>query len=66
MESISKQDFNLMFNKLLDIEKKFDNFKKAYQDLEFEKRTLEAYQRIQDGKGIEMDFDEAIDEMKKW
>jgi len=35
-------------------------------DLEFAKRTDEAYQRIEAGEGIKMDFDDFISEMKKW
>jgi hypothetical protein len=33
---------------------------------EFAKRTEEAYKRIESGKGIEMNFDKFIEEMKKW
>ena len=36
------------------------------EDLEFAKRTEEAWQRIEAGKGIKMDFDDFIKEMKKW
>jgi len=36
------------------------------EDLEFAKRTEEAYKRIESGEGIEMDFDDFIKEMKKW
>lgn len=36
------------------------------EDLEFAKRTEEAWQRIEAGKGIKMDFDDFINEMKKW
>lgn len=36
------------------------------EDLEFAKRTEEAYQRIEAGEGIKMDFDDFISEMKKW
>ncbi len=36
-------------------------------DLEFARRTEEAWKRIGSGKGITtMDFDEFIEEMKKW
>ena len=35
-------------------------------DLEFAKRTEEAWKRIEEGKGIKMDFDDFIEEMKKW
>ena len=36
------------------------------EDLEFAKKTDEAWKRIEEGKGIRMDFDDFIDEMKKW
>lgn len=36
------------------------------EDLEFAKRTEEAYKRIGAGEGIHMDFDDFINEMKKW
>lgn len=40
--------------------------KEMKDDLEFARRTDEAYKKIEAGKGIEMDFDDFIDEMKKW
>ena len=43
---------------------KFDE--KLAEDLEFARRTEEAYKRIEKGEGIKMDFDEFIEEMKKW
>lgn len=43
---------------------KFD--KQLAEDLEFARRTEEAYKRIEAGKYIEMDFDDLITEMKKW
>jgi len=36
------------------------------EDLEFAKRTEEAWQRIEAGDGEKMDFDGFIKEMKKW
>jgi len=36
------------------------------EDLEFAKRTEDAWQRIEAGKGIKMDFDAFINKMKKW
>lgn len=36
------------------------------EDLEFARRTEEAYKRIEAGKGITMEFDDFIKEMKKW
>jgi len=39
---------------------------KFKEDLEFSRRTEEAYRRIESGKGIRMEFDDFIEEMKKW
>ena len=36
------------------------------EDLEFAKRTEEAWEQIKAGKGTSMDFDDFIKEMKKW
>ena len=36
------------------------------EDMEFAKKTEEAWKRIKAGKGIKMDFDDFIDEMKDW
>jgi AbrB family looped-hinge helix DNA binding protein len=49
------------------IMKKASNLdKELKEDLEFARRTEEALKRIEKGKGIKMDFDEFIEEMKKW
>ncbi len=40
--------------------------KELKEDIEFAKRTEEAWKRIEEGKGIKMDFDDFIEEMKKW
>jgi AbrB family looped-hinge helix DNA binding protein len=40
--------------------------KKFKEDLEFARRTEEAWKRIEAGEGITMDFDDFIKEMKKW
>tara|TARA_Y100000310_G_scaffold343983_1_gene454358 strand:+ start:881 stop:1150 length:270 start_codon:yes stop_codon:yes gene_type:complete len=36
------------------------------EDLEFARRTEEALERIEEGKGVEMDFDTLMDEMERW
>ena len=47
--------------------KKVDKLtEKMKEDLEFAKRTEEAYQRIEAGEGIKMNFDDFITEMKRW
>jgi AbrB family looped-hinge helix DNA binding protein len=47
--------------------KKMDDFdKNLEEDLEFAKKTEEAWKEIDSGKGIGMEFDDFIKEMKKW
>ena len=47
--------------------KKADKFSKNLEeDLEFARRTEEAYKRYEKGEFIEMEFDDFIKEMKKW
>lgn len=47
--------------------KKATKMDEAFQeDLEFARRTEEAFQRIERGEGIRMDFDDFIKEMEKW
>ncbi|MBW2988801.1 AbrB/MazE/SpoVT family DNA-binding domain-containing protein [Candidatus Woesearchaeota archaeon] len=36
------------------------------EDLDFARKTGEAWKRIEEGKGSRMDFDDFVDEMKKW
>lgn len=53
-------------NRQIILEKMKDFDKNLEEDLEFAKRTEEAWKRIEEGKGIEMNFDDFIKEMKKW
>jgi AbrB family looped-hinge helix DNA binding protein len=47
--------------------KKADKFSKNFEeDMEFAKRTEEAYKRYERGEFKEMEFDDFIKEMKKW
>jgi len=47
--------------------KKADDFdKNIEEDLEFAKRTEEAWESYERGEFTEMDFDEFIEEMKEW
>ncbi len=48
------------------LKKASDMDEQLKEDLEFAKRTEEAYKRIESGEGIKMDFDDFIKEMKKW
>ena len=40
--------------------------KNMAEDIEFARRTEAALKRIEAGKGITMDFDDFLKEMKKW
>lgn len=40
--------------------------KNVAEDIEFAKRTDEAWKRIEAGKGIKMDFEKFVEKMKKW
>ncbi len=40
--------------------------KKLKEDLEFAKRTREAWKRYEKGEFKEMDYDDFLEEVKKW
>jgi len=48
------------------LKKASDMDEQLKEDLEFAKRTEDAWKRIESGKGIRMDFDDLIKEMEKW
>lgn len=53
-------------NEQLIMKKASDLDKNMAEEIEFAKRTDEAWKRIEKGKGITMDFDDFLEEMKKW
>lgn len=57
---IIKNDHQIIMKKATDLDKNLA------EDLEFAKRTEEAMKRIEQGKGIKMEFDDFIEEIKKW
>lgn len=57
---IIKNDHQLILQKATKLDEKLK------EDLEFARRTEEAYKRIEAGEGITMEFDDFIKEMKKW
>ena len=57
---IIKNNVQLIMKKATDLDK---NLK---EDLEFARRTEEAWKRIESGKGIKMSFEDFIEEMRKW
>jgi AbrB family looped-hinge helix DNA binding protein len=48
------------------LKKASDFSKNLKEDLEFARRTEEAWKRIEKGEYIEMEFDDFINEMEKW
>ena len=48
------------------MKKASDLDKTVAEDLKFAKKTEESLKRIESGKGIKMEFNKFIDEMKKW
>jgi hypothetical protein len=57
---IIKKDGQLIMKKASETEKNFE------EDLEFARRTREAWKRYDEGKFIEMEFDEFMKKIKKW
>ncbi len=57
---VIKNDRQIILEKMEDFDKNLE------EDLEFAKRTEEAWKKIEAGEGIEMEFDDFINEMKKW
>ena len=57
---VIKDDDRIILKK---VENLTENMK---EDLEFARRTEGAWERIKSGKGITMDFDNFLEEMKKW
>ena len=53
-------------DKQLIMKKASDLDKNIAEDIEFAKRTEEAWKRIEEGKGIKMDFDDFLKVLKKW
>ena len=53
-------------NRQIILEKMEDFDKNLEEDLEFARRTEEAWKKNEDGEGIRMEFDDFINEMKKW
>lgn len=53
-------------DKQLIMKKASDLDKNMVEDIDFAKKTEEALKRIEAGKGIRMDFEDFIKEMKKW
>ncbi|MEX0920291.1 MAG: hypothetical protein WDZ69_01770 [Candidatus Pacearchaeota archaeon] len=61
-----KINLEVIYNKLEKLESFMKRFEQFAEDLEFARRTEEARERIENGEGIRMDFDEFIEEAEKW
>lgn len=57
---VIRNDKQLIFKKVEDFDKNIE------EDLEFARRTEEAYKRIESGEYISVDSDNLIEEMRKW
>ena len=57
---IIKNEDQLIMKKASDLEKSFAD------DLKFARKTEEAWNRIEKGKGIKAGFDDLLEEMRKW
>ena len=53
-------------NNQIILKKEKDFSKNLEEDLEFARRTEEAYKRHERGEFISMDFDDFLEEIKKW
>ena len=57
---IIKADDKIIIKRASEMDEKFK------EDIEFARRTDEARKKIESGKGITMNFDDFLNEMKKW
>ena len=57
---IIQNDRQIIMKKASDLDKNMA------EDISFAKKTEEAWKRIESGKGIKSDFDDFLEEMKKW
>ena len=57
---------NEMYKVLLELKAKMNKMDQYIEDLEFARRTNEAYQRHEAGNFIEMDEKEFLEELEKW
>lgn len=57
---VIKNDNQLIIKKATELDKQMR------EDLEFAKRTEEAWKRYENGEFVELEFDELIEKLKKW
>jgi len=57
---IIKNNDQIIMKKVSDLSKNLE------EDIEFARRTEEAWKRIEKGEGVKMKFDDFLKEMKKW
>lgn len=66
MEQQLTTELSEINQKLAEIQNFMRKMDQYMEDLEFARRTEEAYRRIEAGEGITMEFDEFIKDIKKW
>jgi hypothetical protein len=62
-KEISLED---VYRKLVSLELFMKKFGQLAEDLEFARRTEDAYERIESGDYVSIDSERLTDEMKKW
>jgi len=63
MEQITLESIK---QELQELREEVNDLKSLKEDLEFSKSVDEVWQEIDDGKGIEIEFDDFMKEIKKW
>jgi len=66
METKQKISLEEIYKKLENLEAFMKKFEQFAEDLEFAKRTEEAYRRHEEGDFIEMESEKFLKELKKW
>ncbi|MBI2043214.1 hypothetical protein HYT25_02385 [Candidatus Pacearchaeota archaeon] len=66
MESSQKVSLEKIYKKLENLELFMKKFEQFAEDLEFARRTEEAYRKHEEGDFVEMDSEKFLKELKKW
>lgn len=62
-EQIDLKEVN---KEIKELKRRIDNLSKLFEDMEFARRTEEAYQRHENGDYVETDSEEFLEELEKW
>ena len=66
METEKQISLEEIYKKLENLEVFMKKFEQVIEDIEFARRTEEAYKRHEEGDFIEMDSEKFLKELKKW